>query len=180
MITQGTDGLSRGVWLTSLQALMSEQRLLQAIFDPLPFDLTLVWEYIAMIPGAWRQWRHQQWNQVWMAHNNFNQLNVCLPPPEIAIQALSFTLETWWERPHSTSALFFIPRVVPSFWWGLSRYLQELPPICPQDQFMSRPPILPIPITVLYLAPHSPTLSVKPRMDSPQNYRQCVATLATG
>jgi hypothetical protein len=44
MIPQGTDGLSRGIWMTALQGLTNTRRLTQAVFDPLPFDPYLVHE----------------------------------------------------------------------------------------------------------------------------------------
>lgn len=49
MILQGTDGLSRGIWLSSFHNLMDEDRLTRAIFDPLPYDPALVWEYIPQL-----------------------------------------------------------------------------------------------------------------------------------
>lgn len=156
MIRHGADGLSRGVWLTSLNSQIEERRLLQSIFDPLPFDPSLVWE--ALPSTTSHRWRHQHWAQAWKAAECFDTLSVWFPPPEVARQAITFMLETWCEKPYTTSALFFVPRVVPSFWWGLSRYLRELPTINPHQRHLNFPPILPIPITVLYLPPHVPAL----------------------
>jgi hypothetical protein len=46
LITQGTDGRSRGIWMSSYHSLMGIARLTQAIFDPLRSG-PLVWEYLA-------------------------------------------------------------------------------------------------------------------------------------
>ena len=74
-------------------------------------------------------------------------------------------LEAWAERPLTTSCLFFIPRTVPAFWWGLSRYLVELPTLYPHLTPLPIPPKVPIPIVVLYLPPHERLLSSKDRLD---------------
>lgn len=166
MIIQGTDGLSRGVWISALHKSLPEDRLLQSIFDPVTFDPTLVWEVLPHTSQSFNHWQYYDWNQEWFAPHCMDTLTVWCPPPELARQALTFILETWCERPYTTSALFFVPRVVPSFWWGLSRYLIELPVIRPHTRKMRFPPLLPIPITVLYLPPHTLQLPPPPRLDS--------------
>ena len=99
----------------------------------------------------------------------FDTLNVWFPPPEVARQAITFMLNTWVERPLTTSALFFVPRVIPAFWHGLCRHIQELPLIHPlrDDCPLACPPRLPIPVVVLYLPPHVRVLppSRPPRME---------------
>jgi hypothetical protein len=87
------------------------------------------------------------------------------PPPEIARQVITFVLESWVECPRTTSALFFIPRTVPAFWFGLSRYIMEVTTLHPHLSPLSTPGILPIPVVVLYLPPHQPILSPN-RLDS--------------
>ena len=46
MITEGTDGLSRGIWITSLHKQIPREVLLPGIFAPLPFDPILVNSYV--------------------------------------------------------------------------------------------------------------------------------------
>lgn len=169
MIMQGTDGLSRGIWLSSLHQHMDGDRLTRAIFDPLPFDPTLVWEVIPQLSHPSQQWVHYSWNQEWKASFLFHKLSVWFPPPEIARQALSFFLNTWVEQPLTTSALFFIPRTLEGSWRGLSRYVQELKTIFPHETPLRFPPVLPIPIVVLYIAPHQRSLptDIEQRLERP-------------
>lgn len=127
MMQQGTDGLSRGVWATILHELEDQSQLTAAIFEPLHPNLDLV-ESVVHLLGR-QKWRLQEWNTVWDARDMFDQLSVWFPPPEVARQALTFMLETWVERPLTTSGLFFTPRVIPAFWHGLSRHMRELPTI---------------------------------------------------
>jgi hypothetical protein len=165
MITQGTDGLSRGVWMSALHSPIDQRYITQAVFDPVHYDPDLVEHYLSLYDLP-RPWRYQDWRNPWDGEQCFDQLTVWFPPPEIARQAISFALETWVERPLTTSALFFVPRTLMAFWHGLSRHLVELAPIYPHKTVMKYPPALPIPITVLYLPCHVRTLPL-PRLDTP-------------
>ena len=129
MIQQGTDRLSRGIWMSSLHDFMDENHILQAIFAPLPYDEVLVYKYL---PSASRKnWFYQDWRDPWDQRNCFDRLSVWFPSPEIARQVLTFMLNTWIERPGTTSALFFIPRSCSAVWRGLSRFIQHLGTIKP-------------------------------------------------
>ena len=61
----------------------------------------------------------------------------------------------------------FVPYIVPEFWRSLSKYLMELPSVYPQVTTLEFPPLLPIPITVLYLPTHQYSLKYSPRLDKP-------------
>lgn len=159
MIHQGTDGLSRGVWSTVLHELPDQSQLTASVFEPLQPDEVLVNALVHHLGLG--LWRYQPWDAVWDARDLFGCLSVWFPPPEVARQAITFMLEAWVEQPLDTSAIFIVPRVIPAFWHGLSRYIQELPLLRPDDPWlpMSHPPRLPIPVVILYLAPHVRSLS---------------------
>jgi hypothetical protein len=114
MIDQGTDGLSRGIWMSAPQGLEDSGRLTQAVFEPLRFDRLLVESYIKSYHLA-QQHVCCDWNSTWDARVCFDRLSAWFPPPELARQVLIFMLETWAERPLTSSSLFFIPRTVPAF-----------------------------------------------------------------
>ncbi|CAJ1968834.1 unnamed protein product [Cylindrotheca closterium] len=161
LITQGTDGLSRGVWMSTLQDIMDSDRLTQAIFDPMPLDWTLVWQHL---PHLAHMAQYRSWNQQWTADLCLHQTTVWCPPPELARQLLTFLLNSWVECPFTTSALLFVPRVVEASWRHMSRYIEEIGTIYPHQTQLRFPPLLPIPIVVLHIAPH--TLSLTPsRLD---------------
>jgi hypothetical protein len=163
MIDQGTDGLSRGIWMSALQDLKDSTSLTRAVFEPLHFDKELIDSYVGFYDLA-SHYVVCDWNSVWDSRICFNQLSVWFPPPELARQVLIFMLETWAEKPLTTSSLLFIPRTVPAFWWGLSRHLVELPTIYPHLTPLRHQPLLPIPIVVLYLPPHKRSLCTKDRL----------------
>jgi hypothetical protein len=152
--------------MSALQGLEDSGRLTWAVFEPLYFDPCLVDSYTRTYHLA-PQYIYCDWNSIWDASKCFDRLCVWFPPPEIARQVLIFMLETWAERPLTTRSLFFIPRTVPTFWWGLSRHLVELPTIYPHLTPLRYPPLLPIPIVVLYLPPHERSLSTKDRLAWP-------------
>ena len=169
MITQGTDGLSRGVWATALHDWVDQGSLTEAVFAPLPVDMDMA-STLARSLGHDR-FRYQPWESVWDARDMFDTMSIWFPPPEIARQAITFMLEAWVERPGTTSALFFVPRVIPAFWHGLSRHIQELPMIHPfaATGGLRHPSRLPIPVIVLYLPPYVHVLPPPrhPRMGLP-------------
>jgi hypothetical protein len=166
MIDQGNDGLSRGIWMSALQGLQDSHELTQAVFDPLCFDPLLVKSYVSRFCLA-DKYMYCDWNSVWDARDYFHRLTVWFPPPEIARQVITFMLESWYDCPLTTSSLFFVPRTVPAFWWGLSRHLVELPSIYPHLTPLWYQPRLPIPIVVLYLPPHKRSLPTKDRLARP-------------
>ncbi|CAJ1948036.1 unnamed protein product [Cylindrotheca closterium] len=124
LISQGTDGLSRGVWMTPFHPNMSSSELNKAIFEPLQFDRTLLWEVFSELTHPTCPWSYVDWNQRWTASLCMGKTTVWFPTPEIAQQLLSFLLNTWIEQ-SSTSTILFVPRLLESNWRNLSRNIQE-------------------------------------------------------
>ena len=167
MITQGTDGLSRGVWMSPYHHDVNQRVFTAAIFAPLRFDSHLVNRVISRF-GLPRRWRHHPWDRAWIPHRCFDRLNVWFPPPEVARQCIIFMLETWVEQPWTTSGLFFVPRTLSHMWDGLSRHLTSLGSFKIKDLDLASPPLLPIPVVVLYLPNHhrvAPLPRPRRRMD---------------
>lgn len=153
MIKQGTDGLSRGIWISPLHESIDQLDYTRAVFDPLPPCPITIQHYVTRLCGA-ETWHYRLWDKPWETIDCINKLTVWFPPPEIARQVITFALETWVESPTKTSALFFIPRILLSFWRSLSKHLIEVDSIRPELTQLSCPPILPIPIVVLFLPRH--------------------------
>ena len=80
MIDQGTDGLSRGIWMSPLQGLQDSGLMTQAVFAPLPFDPDLVDSYICTFQFA-QQYVYCDWAVPWDARICFDRLSVWFPPP---------------------------------------------------------------------------------------------------
>ena len=174
MIDQGTDGLSRGVWVSSFHLPVDHRVLNAAVFAPLSPDRALVAAYVDAhdLPRTWKlhDYRH------FRGRTLFDHMAVVFPPPECARTCLIQLLEAWVERPATTSGLLFVPRILAGFWTGLSRHVLKLDEIWPCQFPLASPPLLPIPIVVLHLPPHSRALpSIDRRLVRParvQNERQ--------
>ena len=179
MIQEGTDGLSRGVWMSPLHSHLPREQVLSALFAPLTPDSALVHHYVTThvphyhqdtdteVPLSLHSWSLFDWTLPWYTLPILHQFSVWFPPPELARTVISTVLSCFVESPLDTAALFFVPRVVPSFWHNLSRYLVELPTVFPHLSDLLVPPLLPIPIVVLYLPCHTRRLSQNNRLDKP-------------
>lgn len=179
MIQEGTDGLSRGIWMSPWHAQIPRPELLSSIFAPLPYDPQLVFQYVNVHVQCWHStedrplhpafpvWSYQPWDQSPHVMSLRGHMSVWFPPPELGRQCLTMVLEAYVEDPLHTAALFFIPRIVPAFWRGLSKQLVELPAVYPHLTPLPFPPVLPIPITVMYLPPHHRTMPTRDRLDAP-------------
>ena len=161
MICQGTDGLSRGVWMSAAQNLRDQGQLLAHIFSPLPYTPDLLFRYLDEVGATHQEWRYQDWTLQWETRPLFDCLTAWFPPPEVAAQAISFQLEAWVERPTTTSALFFVPRIMQGRWKHLSRHIVELTPFVPWEEPWI-PTNLSIPVIVLYLPRFVRQLSPSP------------------
>jgi hypothetical protein len=124
------------------------------VFEPLRADQQLVDYYVTQyaLPGTpeIHDWARPRGEHL------LGKLSVWFPPPELARQCLIGVLESWIERPWTTSALFFIPRTLARCWTGLSKHIKLLDTLQPHLTPLTHPPLLPIPVLVLYLPPHTP------------------------
>lgn len=152
MIKHGADSLSRGVWVSPFHDTPTQQELQVSVFAPLHYDPSLV-AHLTSCFSLPTRWSYFDWNQVWRANDLLDRHTVWFPPPEIARQALIFMLETWVERPWTTSALFVIPRTLAGSWIGLSKHLTQLCLLSDTDWHFNPPRLLPVPVIVLSLAP---------------------------
>ena len=149
------------------------------IFAPLPPNESLINQYIYQhlpewhslapefrLPSGWPAWSREAWDTPPHQLHLRGRFTVWFPPPELARQVITHLLEAFVEAPLTTSGLFFIPRIIPGCWKGLSKCLYELPTVYPHLTPLSPGPFLPIPITVLYLPRHHRSCRPK-RVDSP-------------
>ena len=127
MISEGTDGLSRGMWMTNLQSRPTPEVLMTEIFQAITSTPRLgEWaKEQAGIPSS-TPLTYRDWAVHWDPHEVFDQLTFWCPPPEVAYQLLYFLLTCWTEKPLTTSALLLIPRILQRQWSRVSRQLIEV------------------------------------------------------
>jgi hypothetical protein len=107
---------------------------------------------------------YRDWAKPWHASSCFDICTAWFPPPELARQVIFCALEAWTEQPLTTIFIFFVPRVVPAFWYGLSRHVHEIGTIYPHQTPLPYLPTVPIPVILLYICTHKRSLPTKDRL----------------
>ena len=151
LIRQGTDGLSRGVWVSALQDRIPSRELLDMALAPIRFAprwmdwLQAVYPLHPFSPKPYQD-AHTPWN----ASHVRGRHTIWTPRPEVAAQTISFVLKAWIEQPHTSSAVFVVPRVLTRDWQHLSRHVVTVgifsPGDCPVIHHL-------LPVVVLFMAP---------------------------
>jgi hypothetical protein len=169
MIGQGTDGLSRGVWISSLHQAISSRRLLPSLFAPVQYTPLLVsWlvNHHPCLRAETPEWHYIPWDANWSVPDLLDRSTVWCPPPEMASQAISFLLNAYVEAPMTTSSLLLIPRILQRSWGCLSGCITELEVLYPASFPDSLPHAHLLPVCVLHLASHHRVLPTTTRLDS--------------
>jgi hypothetical protein len=166
MIDQGTDGLSRGLWMSArrfpVSSLMTAEHLLSAV----PYSDGLArWAFsLVGLHGYSRYYHHDNCGN-WAFEEIFGQVSIWTPGPEIARQALRAFMDIWVEGACQTSGLFLIPRILQRDWGYLSKYIQEVAVVYPSTLPESLQYLSHVPLVVLYIPHFVRTLSPQ-RMES--------------
>jgi hypothetical protein len=117
LITEGMDGLSRGIWLSALHEKPDQQELLATIFAPVPFTPDVgrwVMNEVGFPPST--PWSHQSWELEWRPDDIFDCLTIWAPPPEVAPQLIYALLQLYVEHPLTAAMILLLPRVIQKRW----------------------------------------------------------------
>jgi hypothetical protein len=174
MIEEGTDGLSRGLWLSPHRVHRSSLDEAASALGPVPYTHALgywVLEFVGL--GQFSSFTLHTTTSPWTFSSIYGKLSIWIPAPEVARMALVKFLDIWVEGPLITSGIFIIPRIMQRDWGHISKHVVEVGTIYPS--------LLPhgtaydslIPFVVLYVPPHSRVLPAL-RMDerTPPNYHE--------
>jgi hypothetical protein len=169
IILQGADGLSRGVWISLLHVRDSSRFILASLFVPLHASqdaaLWMSKRYGTPLPSKCFT-AHSHWS----ALDVFDTLTLWLPAPEIASQMISFVLNAWVERPHTSQACFVILKMCTRSWRFLSRQLVEIEVLPPESSSFLHP----LPLVVLFLPCYTHALT--PVSSPPQRFDAVVVS----
>jgi hypothetical protein len=177
IITERTDRLSRGIWVSALHPRPTQERLLSEIVPPVAHSSQLVsWALneAGFPPGI--PYSHRQWDEPWDAARVFDHLTVWFPPPEIGPQLLYFLLQCHVERPLTTAAVVVLPRVLQWKWLRPSRHVVEVGTYQRCMVPFAFRSLLTIPVVVLLIPFHVRRLP-DPRFDSPPTIHYRTATI---
>jgi hypothetical protein len=167
LITEGTDGLSRGIWISALHKKPDRRELLAEIFAPVPFTPDVghwVMNEVGFPPST--PWSHRSWELEWRSDDIFDRLTIWAPPPEVAPQLIYALLQLYVERPLTTAMIILLPRVLQKRWSRASRCVHEIG-CYPRNLLpLAHSSSLTIPVVVLYIPFHVRSL-LPPRLDAP-------------
>jgi hypothetical protein len=163
MIDQGTDGLSRGLWLAPERRM---DGINQRLFDPVPYTAALgdwVCSTLGLPPQALP---HMSYDRPADMARIFWRTTLWTPPPECARQVIATYLRRWVQEPAHAHGIFLVPRILQRQWGRVARYVIEigvylpraLPPSCCYDSHL--------PFVLLHIPPHRPVLR-RDRMELP-------------
>jgi len=169
MICQGSDNLSRGVWVTPLNT--EFRNVAAALFRPAPPSVPLLFRLLSLCqsPVSFTRWEWRTDLGDWSGAALLGQHVVWTLSPLIARQGISAALNAWVESPWNSSHIFLIPRVAQRMFGRVNRHIMFI------GQFFDLP--LPVafdplvPFLVFYLPPFRRELRREPDVDSPSNYR---------
>jgi hypothetical protein len=182
MIHQGTDGLSRGLWMTPERTRWSSLKESSVALGPVPFCWQLarwVETTIGILPGSFTQ--HFGTLDLWSFAQLQDRWSIWTPTPEVARQAISFFLDCWVERLLSTGAAFLVPRILQRTWSHVSHAVIEYKAILPHQLPADCSYLSDIPFVLLVVLPHvrslPPVLDETSPMRAPFWIRQQIENL---
>lgn len=169
IIRQGTDALSRGLWLQPDRRRLSPRQEVSRLFEAATLTPELV-DWALVRRGAVGpyplpiDWQEVTWDVSWHPDRFMKKATIWAPPPRVAAQAIWAAVMAWVEFPAETEALFLIPRICTRDWMRVNKAVRQ---IGVMRQFVVFGDIVPwtqsdIPILLLHLPPHSPTLPLPP------------------
>lgn len=127
MITQQTDGLSRGLAFSSGRAVRSQEEEVNRLFRGVDATNELIpW----LLQFDRRTWCRPPCLRDSLVSWRFDEISdlctVWTPLPEWADQVISMVLNVWIERPWFTEAYFVIPRIFQRRWGNKSKHILEV------------------------------------------------------
>ncbi len=157
MIAQGTDGLSRGVWIGWGHSADPSRTYTKQVFEPCCLNRSIACWAGATCNTAIPTLGY--WDAPWRAIDVLHRFTIWAPPPPVARQLISWLMDLWTESPLDTSFMLVVPRVMQRDWAYLSRYCQRIGCFPREDVPEDYIPGLPIPVVLLYCPPHQRALS---------------------
>jgi hypothetical protein len=172
MIDDGTDGLSRGLWLSPQRIHRSSLVESALALGPVSYVPALGQWVLAKLglSSATKLKLHTSLS-AWKFEDIYNCTSLWIPTPEIARQALVKFLEIWGEEATITRGIFLIPRILQRDWGHISKHVIEIGTIYPSALPESCSYSSLIPFVILYIPCYSRCLPPT-RMDEPSSGRR--------
>jgi hypothetical protein len=132
MIDEGTDGLSRGLWLMPARLTRSSLTESSMALGDVPFSKAMghwALETVGLAPNT--SYSHHSTLGTWDFEEIHGKVSIWTPVPEVARQALVRFLDIWVEGATFTSGIFIIPRILQKDWEYICKHVLTLGEIYP-------------------------------------------------
>jgi hypothetical protein len=128
MITQGTDGLSRGIRLGGGRFARTPEAEVQRIFEGVPVtSRTVAWARAQVAPLQVHPYVHLMDSRMtWAFSQVSGRATIWFPAPEWAHQLMDGIVTAWTEQPWHTEAFFVVPRVFQRDWGRVSKHILDM------------------------------------------------------
>jgi hypothetical protein len=133
MIIQGTDGLSRGLWISPDRLLRSSVEESRLTLEGVPFKEgwgPFILNLVGLKPS--HKFTHHTGTSAWTWQSIHKRISIWTPTPELARQSICHFMDYWVEDACNTAGIFLIPRVLQRDWGYLSRHILEIGTYLPQ------------------------------------------------
>jgi hypothetical protein len=167
LIDEGADGLSRGVWNTTLQ--VPHRFPVAELFAPFQLDPLLIkWAYDQLGIAQPSKVRAFSDLDPWSRNDMLQRDCIWSVSPTTARQAFTTAALAWVESPLDSSHLFIVPRVMQRDFGRINRHIQYIGQFDPKTVPLQSHPCR-VPLLIFYLPPHRRSLAPRParRVDLP-------------
>jgi hypothetical protein len=155
MIEEGTDGLSRGVWVSPLHNAVGPAGITAQVFGSVPeSDALLPWVYSKVPILQARRLRMCRLGPFPSANALLHRYTVWAPLPEVARQLISALLFLRMESPATTGFCVVVPRILLRQWGNLSRSAILYGPFDWSELPVPCQPALRVPLMIVHIPPH--------------------------
>ena len=177
IIRQGSDPLSRGLWLPPDPRRLAPSQEIARLFEPAPATPSLqLWAVSVRnaiaSPGPPPTYSLVRFDQPWRASDLKDRATIWFPPPRQAGQAMAAMVDAWVESPLDTEALFVVPRICTRMWRRAHKAFRDIARLKSGETW--RDQVIwdqnELPLILMYLPPHQRSLPSPSDMDSPSSH----------
>ena len=177
MIEEGSDGLSRGIWISPCRNNMLSSGHIRAILRPAPHTPEVI-QWIQNITNLTDKIHYVNYQRPLYYNKILGRTILVTPPPHVARQIMNSVLCYWVEAPCTTSVFFLLPGIYQHSWGRVNKYIDVVGTFHPRTLPFRSLLFSNIPLTLLYLPPFVPSNAT--RLDQPTKYKPRRNVLSTG
>ena len=168
MIEEGSDGLSRGIWISPCRNSLLSSGHVRAILRAAPHTPAVI-RWVRETTNVTRDVHYVNCLRPLCHKKILGRTILVTPPPHVARQIMNSVLCYWVEAPCTTSVFFLLPSIYQHSWGRVNKYIDVIGTFHARDLPFCSLLFSNIPLTLLYLPPFIPSNTT--RLDQPARYK---------